>query len=112
MNCKIQGKGRMRAQRSALARRTAAFNKALVRSEKLEPRVLLATGLVAAYGFEENTGTTTADVSGSNNGGTLNGATWTTAGKFGNALSFNGTSNWVTVADANSLDITTAITME
>ena len=49
------------------------------------------TGLVAAYGFDEGTGTTTADSSGNGNTGTLTNATWTTAGKFGKALSFNGT---------------------
>ena len=43
-------------------------------------------GLVAAYGFNENTGTTTADASGNNLTGTIAGATWTTAGKNGNAL--------------------------
>ena len=31
------------------------------------------------------------------------GATWTTAGRFGNALSFDGVNDWVTVADANAL---------
>ncbi|MCI0682547.1 MAG: Ig-like domain-containing protein [Gemmataceae bacterium] len=71
-----------------------------------------ATGLVVALGFKEGAGTTTADVSGTGNNGTLNGATWTTAGKYGNALSFNGTSNYVTVADANSLDLTTGMTLE
>ena len=54
-------------------------------------------GLVAAYGFDEGSGTTTADQSGNGNTGTLSNATWSTAGKFGNALSFNGTNAWVTV---------------
>src|SRR5262249_18424850 len=58
-----------------------------------------ATGLVAAYSFDEGNGSTVTDVSGYNNNGTIQGATWTTAGKFGGALSFNGTSNWVTVND-------------
>src|SRR5262249_48032634 len=69
-------------------------------------------GLVAAYGFEEGTGTTTADSSGSGNTGTLTAATWSASGKFGKALSFNGTNAWVTVADANSLDLTNAMTIE
>ena len=38
--------------------------------------------------------------------------TWTTAGKNGNALSFNGTSNLVSVADAADLDLTTGLTLE
>ena len=63
------------------------------------------SGLVAAYGFDEGVGSSVADASGSGNGGTISGASWTT-GRFGGALSFNGTNNWVTVPDANSLDLT------
>src|SRR2546426_12722664 len=43
-------------------------------------------GLVAAYAFSEGSGTTVADISGNNNNGTISAATWTTAGRFGNAL--------------------------
>src|SRR5579864_726869 len=53
------------------------------------------TGLVAAYGFSEGTGTTTADASGNNVTGTLHSTTWTAAGKYGSALSFNGSSSYV-----------------
>jgi hypothetical protein len=70
------------------------------------------SGIVAAYGFNEGSGSTTKDSSGQGNGGTLSGATWTPNGKFGSALSFDGTSAWVTVADANSLDLTTGMTIE
>ncbi len=71
-----------------------------------------STGLVAAYGFEEGTGTTTADVSGNGNTGTLVGATWATPGMYGGrALSFNGSAR-VTVPDSSSLDLTTAMTIE
>ena len=71
-------------------------------------------GLVAAYGFDEGSGTTTADQSGSGNGGTLTSTTWAGAGagKYGNALSFNGTNAFVSVADSNSLDLTTGMTLE
>src|SRR5204862_1438779 len=44
------------------------------------------TGLVAAYNFNEGTGSTVTDASGNNNTGTLANATWTTNGKYGNAL--------------------------
>ena len=71
-----------------------------------------STGLAAAYGFDEGTGTTTADRSGNSNTGTLSNATWSTAGKFGNALFFNGTSARVNVPDSNSLDLTSAMTLE
>src|SRR5882762_10354968 len=69
-------------------------------------------GLVAAYAFSEGSGTTVADISGNNNNGTISAATWTTAGKFGNALVFNGTSARVTVPDAASLQLTTGMTLE
>ena len=70
------------------------------------------TSLVAAYGFEEGSGTTAADASGRGNTGTIANATWTPAGRFGKALSFNGTNSWVTIADAPSLDLTTGMTLE
>ena len=70
-------------------------------------------GLVAAYGFNEAGGALqVTDASGQGNTGTISGATRTTAGKFGGALSFNGTSAWITVADAASLDLSTAMTLE
>ncbi len=61
-----------------------------------------AAGPVAAYGFNEGSGSTTADASGNNNTGTLvGGVTWTTAGKYGSALSFNGSSSGVvTIPDS------------
>ena len=68
-------------------------------------------GLVAAYGFDEGTGTAVADSSGNGNGGTVSGATWA-VGKFGTALSFDGVNDIVNVADSASLDLTTGMTIE
>ena len=68
-------------------------------------------GLVAAYGFNEGSGATVADGSGNGNTGTLSGATWTTSGKYGNGLVFNGGS-LVKVPDSRSLDLTNAMTVE
>ena len=48
-----------------------------------------ATTLSAAYGFNEDSGTTTADASGNGITGQIQGATWTTKGKYGSALLFN-----------------------
>jgi fibronectin type 3 domain-containing protein len=70
------------------------------------------TGLVAAYGFDEGTGTTAGDSTASGLNGTLNGAAWVTTGKYGKALSFNGTSSLVTVADAGPLHLSAAMTLE
>ena len=70
------------------------------------------TGLVAAYAFNEGSGSTLADASGQGNTGTISGATWTASGRFGGALSFNGTSSWVTVNDATSLRLTSGVTLE
>jgi len=66
---------------------------------------------VAAYSFNAGTGSTVADVSGNNNTGTLVGATWTSQGRFGNALAFNGAS-YVRIPDAATLDLTTGLTLE
>jgi glucose/arabinose dehydrogenase len=71
-----------------------------------------ATGLVAAYGFNEGTGAAVADASGTGNNGTTSGTTWATGGRFGSALSFNGTNASVTVPDSNSLDLVTGMTLE
>jgi hypothetical protein len=69
-------------------------------------------GLIAAYSFSEGTGTTVADLSGKGHTGTISNATWTTSGKYGNALSFNGTNALVTINDAADLDLTTGMTLE
>ncbi|AQZ67377.1 hypothetical protein BKM31_43255 [[Actinomadura] parvosata subsp. kistnae] len=69
-------------------------------------------GLVAAYGMNENAGSAVADSSGSGNTGTAANTTWSASGKYGRALSFNGTSSWVTVNDAPSLRLTNGMTLE
>jgi PKD repeat protein len=68
--------------------------------------------LVAAFSFDEGDGTTVADVSGNTNNGTISGATWTSQGKYGKTLSFDGVNDWVTVADTPALDLTTGMTFE
>jgi hypothetical protein len=70
------------------------------------------SGLVLALGFNENNGTTVTDSSGNSNNGTLNGTTWSTSGKYGNALSFNGSSALVSIIDSASLNLTTGMTLE
>jgi hypothetical protein len=68
--------------------------------------------LVAAYAFAEATGTTTADATGNGNTGALGGPVRAATGKYGSALTFDGTNDWVTVADAPELDLTTGVTLE
>jgi hypothetical protein len=67
--------------------------------------------LVAAYAFDEGSGTTTVDSSGNGNTGTLNGATWIFPGKHGGALSFSG-ADIVSVDESGSLDLTNGLTLE
>ena len=68
-------------------------------------------GLVAAYGFDEASGTSVTDGSGNGHLGTISGATRSVSGRFGSALSFDGINDWVTIPDANPLDLTTGVTM-
>jgi beta-lactam-binding protein with PASTA domain/glucose/arabinose dehydrogenase len=68
--------------------------------------------LVAAYGFNEGSGSSVADISGNGNSGTINAATWTNAGKFGSALVFNGSSSWVTINASQSLALKNGMTVE
>ena len=71
-----------------------------------------ASGPVAAYSFDAGSGTTVTDLSGNGNNGTIANATWTAAGKYGSALSFNGSTAIVTVSDSASLRLTSAMTLE
>jgi len=69
-------------------------------------------GLVAAYGFDAGSGTSLTDVTGNGHTGTISGATWTTTGKHGGALDFDGTNDLVTITDHPDLDLTTGMTLE
>ena len=69
-------------------------------------------GLVAAYSFGEGAGTTVADASGNGNTGVIANAAWTTAGKYGNALVFNGTNSRIAINDSPALHLSTGMTLE
>ena len=71
-----------------------------------------STGLVAAYSFDEGSGTTVTDASGNGNNGTVANTTWSTSGKYGGALQFNGTSSMVTIPDSASLHLSAGMTLE
>ncbi len=68
-------------------------------------------GLVGYWSFNEGSGSIAHDFSGNGNTGTLvNSPTWTT-GKLGQALSFNGTSQYVNLGNSAPLQITGVITL-
>jgi Concanavalin A-like lectin/glucanases superfamily len=58
----------------------------------------LGVDLSGQWDFEDGSGTTLTDLSGSGHNGTIIGATWTT-GINGNELSFDGSTNYVSVAN-------------
>jgi len=68
-------------------------------------------GLVAAWAFNEGTGSNATDASGNNNLGAITNGTWVTGGKFGGALQFNGTSSRVFVPNKSSLNLTSGMTL-
>ncbi len=67
---------------------------------------------VAAYGFEETTGTIAVDASGSGRNGTLMGPVRTTNGRFGRALTFDGINDSVQVSHNLTLTGRNAFTVE
>lgn len=67
-------------------------------------------GPIASYSFNQGSGTTAADSSGNGLTGTLVGAAWTSAGKYGNALSFNGTTSYVDLGNPARLNVTGSMT--
>ena len=69
-------------------------------------------GLVAAYSFNEGSGSTVSDASGAGNNGSTSQTSWTGNGKYGGALVFNGSGSLVTVNDSPSLQLTSGVTLE
>ena len=67
-------------------------------------------GLVVAYNFNEGSGTIVRDASGHGITGNIFGATWTAGGRYGNALSFNGSSSYVDLGNPALLQITGSMT--
>ena len=60
----------------------------------------------------EGSGTTLIDRNGHGHTGTLTGPTWTTAGRNGGGLSFDGVNDSVRIGDHAELDLTTGMTLE
>ena len=83
------------------------------REQRSEPVGTVATkltmpGLVAAYGFDEGTGSAVVDATGNGHDTTLAGQA-RVSGTYGGALAFDG--NRLTVADSTLLDLTTGMTV-
>src|SRR6266516_8126043 len=76
---------------------------------RLGPWLLSTSTLMAAYAFDEGSGNVTSATPG--NTAILNNASWTT-GRFGNAVSFNGSSSYVEATGTNSVTPGTAATFE
>ena len=65
-------------------------------------------GLRAGYNFNDGAGTSVSDASGNAlTGAIAGGATWTTPGRFGGALTFDGIDDHVTVGPSPLLNLTT-----
>jgi hypothetical protein len=80
--------------------------------EDVDPVGAVRVGPVAAYNFDAGSGAVLADVTGNGHDGAIAGAAWVGGGHTGGALSFDGTDDWVTAADAAGLDLTTGMTLE
>jgi hypothetical protein len=79
------------------------------RIEPMEQRILFST--LALYHFNETSGTTAADSSGSGFNATLVGGASFSAGHSGNALTLNGTSGYANLPNSSALNFTGPITL-
>jgi len=77
-------------------------------SEKQEDIVL---GPVAYWRLDTGAGTNSYDDTVNNNDLAISGASWTTSGKFGNALSFDGINDQATTSNSASLNITSDLSI-
>src|SRR6056297_872513 len=71
----------------------------------LEEWALWDTDVQAYYKLDETTGDV-VDVTGNGNDGTNNGATRGVTGKINNAFDFDGSNDYISISDDNSLDVT------
>jgi len=67
---------------------------------------------VASYSFDRGSGSKLVDETVGSHDGTITGATWASEGKYGSALDFNGSSDYVSIADSDDLDLTGGFTIE
>ena len=72
---------------------------------------ITATGLLAAYGFEETSGTTAIDAAANRSSGTITTAT-RVPGKYGFGLAFNGTDSVVSISNSMASPSSSKMTIE
>jgi hypothetical protein len=70
------------------------------------------SGPVAAYNFDQGSGSILADLSGNGHNGAISGATWNLSGRHGRALNFDGINDWVTVQPTSLLNLIDGMTVE
>ena len=90
----------------------ATSARARTRRPRQSPEQRAAAGLVGSVGLRHGKRDDGRRPVGNGNAGTLSSTTWSTTGKYGGALSFNGGNAYVSVPDSNSLDLTTGMTLE
>jgi hypothetical protein len=92
-----------------------ALNSSEVEAEMSAPigsdRSASERGLVAAYSLDAGSGRVARDASGNGNAGRIDGATWTTRGRFGGAIRFNGAGDIVRIPASASLNLRGAMTL-
>ena len=90
---------------------SVGFNQAKSFSASPYRGVPYDSSLIGYWNFNEGSGTVIQDLSSNGNNGTVNSSTWVT-GKFGDALSFNGSlANYVKVNNSISLQVTGNLTL-
>jgi Ca2+-binding RTX toxin-like protein len=67
---------------------------------------------VAAYSFDENSGAVAHDSIGTHDGNFKNGTTWSSSGKFGSAVHFDGVDDLITVPNSSDLNPNKNFTFE
>lgn len=83
---------------------------AMYKSGQVTRKTVSNSGLVGYWAMNEATGTVAMDSSGNGNSGTISGATWGT-GKRGQSLNFDGSDDYMSISDANALDLSTQGTL-
>lgn len=99
------------ATRTATGTATATATRTPTPTSTPTATATVSSGLVAHWKLDEASGTTASDSSGNNNNGTLQNSPAWVSGHTNGALSLNGSTQYVSVPDANSLDLSSSYTL-